>query len=162
MSAIAIPGVDAASYVEGLRSREVQIQPAGIDLTVWKVFRFKSRGYIGFHSRVLAGVEEVAAVDGKWVLQPGPYKVVFREVVSVPPDCIAVAFPRSTLLRCGVDLRTALWDPGYIGRSEALLVVHNPHGVELEVGARIAQLVFIKLVSKPHKLYSGTYQYENV
>jgi dUTP pyrophosphatase len=55
-------------------------------------------------------------------------------------------------------LNTAVWDAGYEGKGEGLLQVH--HFVELERGARIAQLV---LAEAGHEgTYDGSYQGERV
>jgi dUTP pyrophosphatase len=62
----------------------------------------------------------------------------------------------------GVSISCAVWDPGYSGRGESLMTVLNPHGVTIAQGARVAQLVFIRLESKPTKLYQGAYQGENL
>lgn len=62
----------------------------------------------------------------------------------------------------GVTVHLAVWDPGYVGRGEALMVVLNPHGVEIEQGARVAQLLLIKLVEKPDRVYRGRYYGENL
>jgi len=62
----------------------------------------------------------------------------------------------------GALLGCAVWDPGYRGRGEALLVVGNPHGIRIEVGARIAQLVFIRLYPQLGEGYSGVYQGERL
>jgi dUTP pyrophosphatase len=74
---------------------------------------------------------------------------------------MALAYPRSSLLRCGVTLHTAVWDPGYSGRAEALLVVHNTHGFRLGRAARIAQLVFTRLGDSVDRPYEGRYHGEN-
>jgi dUTP pyrophosphatase len=74
----------------------------------------------------------------------------------------AMARARSTLLRCGASLQTALWDPGYRGRSQSLLVVHNPSGLRLKRNARLMQLVFMRLEKKAEELYEGRYQGENI
>jgi dUTP pyrophosphatase len=75
---------------------------------------------------------------------------------------IALAIPRSTLLRSGATLFTAVWDPGCEGRGEGLLVVFNPYGVEIERRAQIAQLVFIRLDRETKFVYRGSYQRENI
>jgi dUTP pyrophosphatase len=93
-------------------------------------------------------------------LAPGQYRVIYNEVVHLPNDLLALGFPRSSLLRCGADLRTAVWDAGYSGRSESLLVVHNPHGLRLKRNARILQLVFFTIDSETEG-YRGMYQGEN-
>ena len=158
---MAMPGFQVLKYIKNLLS-ENQLQPAGVDLTVYKVFKLISRGYLGVNYRRISEVQEVPKKNGKWHLSKGAYKVLINEIIQVPEDAIGLCFPRSTLLRMGVDVRCALWDPGYYGRSEILLVVHNEHGVIIEENARIAQIVFIKLVEKPHKLYSGMYKGENI
>ena len=77
-------------------------------------------------------------------------------------DVMALAYPRSTLLRCGVTVFTAVWDPGYSGRAEALLVVHNPVGFRLYENARVVQLVFTRLGSQVESAYQGRFNGENL
>jgi dUTP pyrophosphatase len=74
---------------------------------------------------------------------------------------MALARPRSSLLRCGVTIETAVWDAGYSGRSQALLVVHNPSGFHLQKNARVLQLVFFRLTGETEG-YQGKYQRENI
>lgn len=141
-----------------------QFQPAGVDLSLKKVFRFKSAGKIDFDNkeRALSEVEEIP-FDGGWMkLEKGAYKVVFNEVVSIPQDCVGLAFPRSSLLRCGCDVHCAVWDPGYTGKSESLLVVENAHGVHLKEKAKLIQIVFMPLVHETKHSYSGRYKGENM
>ncbi|MBA5942724.1 MAG: deoxyuridine 5'-triphosphate nucleotidohydrolase, partial [Methanophagales archaeon] len=94
------------------------------------------------------------------------YKIGFNEILTLPLDSLAIAAPRSTLLRCGVTIETAIWDAGYRGRSESLLVVLNKNGYYIRKNARILQLVFIKLGTGTENLmgegYSGRYQLENI
>ena len=94
------------------------------------------------------------------VLAAGAYQVVFNEIVDLPTDLMALGRPRSSLCRCGVQLHTAVWDAGYSGRSEALLVVYNPAGFRVRRGARVLQLVFVGL-DQPTRPYDGRYQGEN-
>jgi dUTP pyrophosphatase len=58
-------------------------------------------------------------------------------------------------------VRCAVWDPGYHGRSESLLVVHSQHGITLNSGAKVMQLVFVRLEAKAEKGYEGQYKGEN-
>jgi dUTP pyrophosphatase len=151
-----------------------QVQPHGIDLRLESVWRFSSAGLLGGDAppaapaapprpeRVLPERESLPyAADGTLELSPGAYLVRFAEVVHLPLDLMALARPRSTLLRCGALLHTAVWDAGYQGRSEALLVVANPHGLRLERGARICQMIFLTLDAAGAG-YLGAYQGENV
>ena len=140
-----------------------QFQPAGVDLTLKKVLGFSDPGSIDFDNkeRKISGAEEIP-FEGGWVhLKPGCYKVMFNEYVKIPADAAALCFPRSSLLRCGMTLECAVWDPGYEGRSEALLIVSNPHGGKFKRNAKVGQLVFIRLSEVAKELYSGQYQGEN-
>lgn len=157
-----ILGNDALKFVKGLIDVNTQVQPVGVDLTVSKVFKFISSARLGFQTRELPSLEEIPPKDGGWFLSQGVYKVRFSEVVEVPEDVVAFCFPRSSLLRSGIQLTCTVWDPGYVGRGEALLQVFNPYGIFLEVYARVAQLVFFKLPKKVVKAYDGFYKGENL
>jgi dUTP pyrophosphatase len=61
----------------------------------------------------------------------------------------------------GVHVPTAVWDAGYAGRGEGLLVVSNPRGVRLQRGARVVQLVVWRLSESAPLGYAGRYQHEN-
>lgn len=140
-----------------------QFQPAGIDITLNKVFSFSSDGKIDFDNRErkISEVEELP-FESDWVhLKPGSYKVQFSEYVKIPADSAAICLPRSSLLRSGATLECALWDPGYDGRSEALLVVSNPYGIRFKRGAKIGQMVFVRLSEAASELYQGAYKGEN-
>ncbi len=141
---------------------EEAIDCAGMKLHLDRVFRFRGMGTVTRIGKSLPEVEEVEPRDGLFHLEPGAYRIRYAEIVKVPSDCIALAIPRSTLLRIGVALYTAVWDPGYEGRGEGLLTVFNPHGVAIERGTQIAQLVFIKMDRATTKLYRGSYYRENI
>jgi len=144
---------------------EGQFQPAGVDLSAKEIFEFEAEGSIdGDNSkRKLPGGKKIEwGQEGSLKLMPGAYKVIFNEIVSIPMDAAAIARSRSTLLRCGAAMQTAVWDPGYKGRSEALLIVSNKHGLVVHKDAKLAQLVFIRLEGKVKEGYAGKYQNENI
>ena len=142
---------------------ESQFQPAGVDLTLKEAYKFKNAGKIDFDNkeRKISDVEPVAFNSDDVQLPRGAYKVIFNEYVRIPNDAAALCFTRSSLLRSGVSLECAVWDPGYEGRSEALLVVHNEHGLVLKKNAKLGQLIFIKLSEATKQLYEGVYKGEN-
>jgi len=145
--------------IEDYIDLDVQIQPNGFDCTLKSVSKLKGFGRIEFHSKELPEVEYVPFKDD-WVFLPkGFYRAYLNEKINMPNDLIAIAKPRSTLVRCGVDVLTAVWDAGYVGRSEVGLVVHN--GIWLKRNARIVQLIFVKM-SERTKPYRGSYQFENI
>ena len=160
-----ITGGVAQALVESMIDTKTQTQMCGIELTLNRVERFTSAGAVAFDNseRKLPQTEPIDFDPSGWIdLSPGSYLVTFNEIVSIPKDVAALARARSTLQRCGASLETALWDPGYRGRSQSLLVVYNPQGLRLKKNARLMQLVFMRLEKEAEKVYSGKYQGENI
>jgi dUTP pyrophosphatase len=144
---------------------DAQLQPNGVDLTLREVSRFAGGGVLGADNagRVLPALELVPfGGDGFVDLPPGPYQIVFNEVVRLPTDLMALGRPRSSLGRAGVAIHSAVWDAGYHGRSTSLLVVANPAGFRVARGARLLQLVFFRLDQGTGEGYRGAYQGENL
>ena len=153
----------SAPLVTGLLEPELQLQPCGVDVTLGVVFEFTEAGRLGAEERHLPDRVPAAFDFWGWLhLTPGTYMVQLNEVVKLPLDVMAIGRPRSSLLRCGATLHTAVWDPGYEGRSECLLTVENPAGIDLQKDARILQLVFMRLEQATLAGYAGRYQKENL
>jgi dUTP pyrophosphatase len=151
--------------VASFRDLETQLQPNGMDLTVQSLARFQDPGRLGTANtdRRLATTEELPFDErGEVYLLPGPYLVTLNEVVHLPNKITALARPRSSLLRSGVAMHNAVWDAGYHGRSQAMLVVYNPHGFTLARDARILQLVFFTLEAATTVPYAGRFQSEQL
>ena len=149
--------------VEGIDA-DVQIQTNGIDLRVERIQRLTSPGLLGAADalREPAAREDLASdKDGWWDLHRGAYVITYREKVNLPHDLMALARPRSTLLRSGVAIHAAVWDAGYSGRGEGLLSVLNARGWRLQRGARVLQLVFFRLSTPTLEGYRGRYLGEN-
>ncbi|MCW4048494.1 MAG: deoxyuridine 5'-triphosphate nucleotidohydrolase [Candidatus Bathyarchaeota archaeon] len=141
-----------------------QLQPSGFDISLQSIEAFKGGGAVDFSNkeRVIAETQPLKPDNEGWYhLEQGCYKVVYNEAVKMPTDVAALARTRSTLLRNGASVGTAVWDPGYQGRSSSLLVVHNPAGIRLKKNARIAQLIFYH-TGEVEKGYSGVYQNERI
>ncbi len=147
----------------GYLDLDIQLQPNGFDLSLRQVQTYESRGQLGFSDsrRVLPRFSEVERLDSWLELGPGSYLVTYNEIVNLPSTIVAFGYPRSSLLRMGATIETAVWDAGYRGRSQSLLLVQNPHGVRLEYNARIVQLVFFEL-TEAFRAYAGAYQQENI
>ena len=146
--------------VEGLTDPAVQVQPNGIDLTLAAVFRLEGAGRIGLTNadRMLPELVPVEPEAGWFTLGPGLYQATLNETVHIPLDLTGLGWPRSSLLRSGVTIHTAVWDAGYFGRSQVLLSVVNPAGFRVAVGARIVQMVFFRLTNAVQEGYQGVYQ----
>jgi dUTP pyrophosphatase len=149
-------GQFVAERLDGLR--DSQVQPNGVDLTLEAVYEQVEPGRIERGGKTIGERRECEADDGVYHLDPGGYVVEYADRVVIPEGHVGFLYPRSSLLRNSCMLNTAVWDAGYEGRGEGLLEVHHP--VELETGARIAQLV---LAEAAHEgTYEGSYQHENL
>ena len=139
-----------------------QVQPNGLDLTVDSVLEQAEPGRITRRGKRVGDREECSISEGPdtavYRLDPGGYVLQYAETIRVPEGHVGFVYPRSSLLRNSCMLNTAVWDAGYEGRGEGLLQAH--HEVELERGARVAQLV---LARADHEgTYDGSYQGENL
>ena len=150
--------------IEDYINLEEQVQPNGIDFTLREISMLQSAGRITtMNSQRLVSDVAPLVFDGlNFIdLMPGAYIITYNEIVHLPKNVMALATPRSSLLRCGVTVNTAVWDAGYSGRSQSLMVVYNPQGFRLQRNARIVQLVFFQLTQETEG-YRGAYQGENI
>ncbi|MFC1951996.1 deoxyuridine 5'-triphosphate nucleotidohydrolase [Chloroflexota bacterium] len=150
--------------VEGYINLEDQVQPNGLDLTLREVALLQSSGKIVVKNsqRQISDLAPLTFDGLDFIdLVPGTYVITYNEIVHLPKNVMSLAFPRSSLLRCGVTVHTAVWDAGYHGRSQSLMAVYNPQGIRLQRNARLVQLIFLQLTQETAG-YQGTYQRENI
>lgn len=145
---------------------DVQLTPNGLDLTVAKIYEFGSAGVIDFSNkeRNIPPGREIALKKksrldkfGWWILKAGAYKIRSNESFNLPNDLIAIAFTRSSLLRNGSFTQTGVWDAGFKGKAEFILIVANKNGLKLKQNARIVQIIFSR-INKSATGYRGIYQ----
>jgi dUTP pyrophosphatase len=150
--------------IEGYIDLEEQVQPNGVDLTLREIALLQSSGRITAQNdqRLVSDLSPLVFDGLGYIdLAPGAYIITYNEVVHLPKNIMALGRPRSSLLRCGVTVGTAVWDAGYEGRSQSLLVVYNHRGFRLQKNARVMQLIFMRLSEKTEG-YKGAYQGENI
>ena len=144
---------------------EEQLQPNGIDLTLMEVRELTASGSLGKDTQqlILSDGKIVAFDKHGWVrLSQGSYLITFNEICNLPLDLMALGKPRSSLLRSGVTIDTAVWDAGYKGRSQSLLTIFNPNGFEIQQNARLLQLIFVRLERLTSEGYQGRFLNENI
>jgi dUTP pyrophosphatase len=150
--------------IEGYIDLAQQLQPNGFDITLRDIAMLENKGQIGVDNaqRILPELAPLIFDDqGYLELMPGSYIITYNEIVHIPVDLMALARPRSSLLRCGVNIGTAVWDAGYSGRSQSLMLVSNSLGFRIQKNARVAQLIFLNLSAETEG-YAGKYQNENI
>jgi dUTP pyrophosphatase len=151
--------------LENLLDPEQQIQPNGVDITVKEIATISTTGVLAVDNkdRIISKAIPLEFDDiGSIHLPPACYLVTCNEIINLPNDIMALAAPRSSLLRCGASMENAVWDAGYSGRSQSLLVVHNSNGLKIFRNARFNQLVFFRLANPVSKGYQGIFQKENI
>ncbi len=149
---------------EGFLNLHQQLQPNGFDMTLRDIAALQDAGQIGTDNRdrKLPALKPLEFDKQGWVaLPPGGYMITYNEIVHLPTNVMALGRPRSSLLRCGVTIGTAVWDAGYSGRSQSLMVVYNARGFRVQQNSRLMQLVFMTLTAATEG-YNGVYQHENI
>lgn len=148
---------------------EKQYQPAGIDLTLDKVSILKHNNGTTYgllkDVKVLPEQEELeidavqvgGMLKSVYTLTPHiPYIATTKEKVKINENSGQFYLPRSSLLRAGVDVRTAFGDPGFNGHLSFLLINWTTSPFVIEKGTRFVQLVDINVVA-PLNEYDGDY-----
>jgi dUTP pyrophosphatase len=157
--------IEQHSLIENFIDLEKQLTPNGFDITAESIYRFESAGALDFSNkeRLIPQGKKIEpqkkkAEDkyGWWVLPPGGYKVKTNEKVNLPNTLTALGFTRTSLLRMGAFTQNGVWDAGFKGKGEFILVVNNPCGVELKQNARLLQLVFFRV--EETQAYEGIYK----
>lgn len=133
---------------------EKQLTPNGFDLTVESIFEFDGFGRLDFSNKerklpegrnILPTKQSSEDKFGWWHLHKGSYKVRTNELINLSNDLVALCFCRTSLLRMGAFTQHGVWDAGFKGKGEFILVVENPFGIILKQNARVAQLVFFRI-----------------
>lgn len=157
--------VEKGLLVQNMVDPKVQIQQCGVDLTVANVFTLEGEGVLDFSNakrKIPEYVEVKPQKEGEedfWLLEPGTYHIAFNEKIALPRDIAGLLMPRSSALTCGIVQHTAVWDPGYEGRSFFHAEVSRP--VKLHKNARLGQMIFLRL-SADAEGYSGAYKGEDI
>lgn len=156
--------IKSHNLITGLSKRDLE-SPEGcvFDLQLERVFTLSGRTFLGIDERELANVTEVATFDPKnrssYIFKPGSYHLIKTvEEVNLPENIAALFQPRSTTFRSGLNLRTGFANPGYHGPLYFGLHNAGPIEVEIELGARIASVYFLKVKGKAVNTYRGQWQ----
>ena len=123
---------------------DTQLQPNGFDITIKEISLFMNTGTIDFNntSRKLPLYLDVTSYF-PYHLQHGAYLIEFNEKFNIPSDLTALGYSRSSLLRMGAFIPSAVWDAGFKGYGQGMLLVENNYGINIKENARVMQLVFM-------------------
>jgi dUTP pyrophosphatase len=153
--------VEKGLLVQDMVNKDQQIQQCGVDLTVGKVFTLEGKGVLDFtnEKRKLPEYKEITSDNDVWNLSPGIYHFAMNEKIVIPKSVAGLLLPRSSALTCGLEVHTAVWDPGYEGRS--FMHVNLTKEIEIHKNAKVAQMIFFNL-GRETSAYDGKYKSEDI
>jgi dUTP pyrophosphatase len=145
-------------------SLDEQLQPNGFDLTLDEIYDFKLCGMIGKNEKYLPFGEPIEPDElTNYHDLAGTYSYLFsiNETVKLPLNVCAMTIQRSSIMRCGATTNIGFWDSGYNGKGYSLLNVMNQHGLRIQKGSRIMQMIFMTNTEETEG-YHGQYQFEGI
>lgn len=138
-----------------------QFTENGVDLRLKKLYLPEniSRGVFGITKgqKMIPDLVEIPPLDGAYLLNPEKKYYINCGHIDIPKDCVQFYYPRSTLMRAGLELYSAVGDAGYSGDLIFAVKVSGVASVVIEQNERIVQAVTHKLTSQT-KGYDGDYQ----
>lgn len=163
--------VKKINLVENLDERELKNpEGAGFDLRLGEIYKIEGEAFLGIAYRETPKIKLVAqwqhttssrplkgCIGKKFIIKPGEfYLVTTIEKINLPQNLCALLFPRTTLFRSGLFLRTGVAQPGYSGKLTFALKNEGPATVTLELGCRFVHAIFLQI--KGATLYRGQWQ----
>lgn len=134
------------------------VQPDAVDLRVGTIYKVSGKCVLLENSKEHAEHTLVTPNEnGRYVLESGYYTVEFAHNVKMGENEAGLVIPRSTLMRNGVQLETAVYDSGYVGKMISAIYVAPDCTFEFEKNARLAQFILFNVKGVQH-LYNGSYQ----
>lgn len=152
--------VKEKKLIDNLGKRELENpEGVGFDLRLGSVHQITEGGaYIeadgaaglgkrkGVKTKEIATFKPRAKKQQEIIIKPGDYFLVTTfESVNTPKNLMPLTYPRSSLFRAGLVLLNTKTDPGYKGTLTMGLANLGPFEVKLQLGARICNMVFIKI-----------------
>ena len=146
--------------IEGFDEDNFNLEGCGIDLRLGELYEMvDDEGFLYIETRkspnfrLLAKFEKGKSVKIK--LEPGKtYSATTVETINTPENLFGWFLPRSTMYKCGIVVQGIRTDPGYKGKFSFIMTNTSKKTFELEMGARIANMVFHQVDGKAN-LYIG-------
>lgn len=165
MSILGIDVVKELGLIENLSDREIENpEGAGIDMRIGKIYELEGvdKGFLHVEKRKSPNYKLIAehkeGESKKVNLEPGKlYRIQTIESVNVPSNVFARFYPRGNLFAAGIIILGQKADPGYKGTMQFTFINISKIPFEIEMGARICQVVFHEVKGKTYN-YRGQWQ----
>jgi deoxycytidine triphosphate deaminase len=151
------------NLIEGLDEEDINIEGCGIDLRIGEIFEMEGgEGFIYKDTRKTPFYKSIAEFkkgeSRRVKLEPGKFYVAKTvEVINTPKDLFGIFIPRGTFFANGVLALGFRVDPGYKGNFRFHLVNIGGSKFEIEMGSRIANMIFLEVKGKTNQ-YIGQWQ----
>ena len=155
--------IKTQNLIEGLDEDEINFEGCGVDLRIGEIYEMgDDEGFLHIETRKTPNFKLIAKFDKnksiKVKLEPGKtYSVTTVEKINTPEDLFGWFIPRSTFYKNGIIVQGIRTDPGYKGKFSFVLTNVSKRPFEIEMGVRIANMVFHKVEGRAN-LYKGQWQ----
>ncbi|MFH0929338.1 MAG: hypothetical protein V1818_03210 [Candidatus Aenigmatarchaeota archaeon] len=151
------------NLIEGLDTENQNFEGCGVDIRIGDIYEMEEGdGFLHIETRkspnfkLLAKFADTGPVKIK--LKPGKtYSATTIEKINTPKDLVGWFIPRGTLYKCGIVVQGIKTDPGYCGKFSFIMTNTSSNNFEIELGARIASMVFHRVDGKANT-YKGQWQ----
>lgn len=155
--------IKTKNLIEGLDEENINFEGCGVDIRIGELYEMvEGEGFLHIEKRKTPNFNLIAKYEKekpvKVKLKPGKvYSATTIEKINTPEDLFGWFIPRSTLYKCGIVVQGIRTDPGYRGKFSFIMINTSKRDFEIEMGARIANIVFHKVEGKAN-LYKGQWQ----
>jgi deoxycytidine triphosphate deaminase len=149
--------------VEDLDESNTNLEGCGVDLRIGEIYEMSDdKGFLFIETRKTPNFKLIAKYEKdkstKVVLKPRRvYSATTIETINTPENLMGWFIPRSTFYKCGIVVQGVRTDPGYRGKFSFVLINNSDKDFEIEMGARIANMVFHRIDGESN-LYKGQWQ----
>lgn len=149
--------------IEGLDENEINIEGCGIDVRIGELFEMEGGGgFLHKTERKTPTYKKIANYENGnrqlVTIEPGKYYVGKTvETINTPANLFGIFIPRGTFYASGIMIHFGRVDPGYKGNFRFHLANLTNAPFEIEMGARVANMIFLRVDGKTHS-YIGQWQ----
>lgn len=153
--------------IEGLDEKDINIEGCGVDLRMGEIYEMaEGKGFLYRETRKTPNYKLIAQFkEGKSAgrrkkikLEPDKFYIAKTiEIINTPKNIFGIFIPRGTFYANGILALGFRVDPGYKGNFRFHLFNLAGNDFEIEMGARIANMIFLRVEGKTN-LYKGQWQ----
>jgi deoxycytidine triphosphate deaminase len=155
--------IKTKDLIKGLDEDHINFEGCGVDIRIGELYEMVGdESFLHIETRKTPDFKLIAKYEkGKQLkvrLKPSKvYSATTIETINTPEDLFGWFIPRSTLYKCGIVVQGIRTDPGYKGKFSFVMINTSKNDFEIEMGARIANIVFHRIEGKTN-LYKGQWQ----